>query len=375
VIEHISDTAVVARHYGGASFAAFYDTRVSFADVNGDGLTDSVSVGPMGTSVGLNTGKGFVAPPPVGYGSPAGSPIYSSNLAQVVDVNGDGRADIVSPTGDNIRFEARYGLTTGHFTSPVALPNTWTDCDERTCVPKRSYLFGDYDADGNVDFMRIKWDDGHSSTYFSRPAPERRYVPRDTLVRVRNGLGAETDITYAPLTLASVYRPAANSRNQLLWGRSSPVQDVLGPMYVVARAASSSPQAGNPNAKATVHYRYSGARVQAGGRGFLGFARIETIDANHPDGFIVTSTDYHQAFPYTGFPHRTIKRATSGAYTVRKRRSTCVRPAPASACATRTRVPSPVVSKRRSPMAITATSPPRSWTRSKPNPASHSPPS
>jgi len=46
--------------------------------------------------------------------------------------------------------------------------------------------------------------------------------------------------------------------------------DLLAPSYAVARVSSSSPQAGAPEAMATVHYRYAGAKVQAGGRGFLG---------------------------------------------------------------------------------------------------------
>lgn len=308
-VESVSDEGVVAKRYGLWSFSA--NEAISFADINGDGLTDWISHGTT-TGVpgfGINTGLDLPSSGNLGLG-------VMSSQVQVVDVNGDGLADVVYPRGDNVQFEARYGLANGTFRSAVTLPNTWTGCGDRQCVPTRSYLFGDYDADGNVDFMRIKWDDGDSPTYFSRPAPERRYVPRDVLVGVRNGLGAETEIIYAPLTLASLYRPGVGSRNQLLWGRYSPVQDVIGPMYVVSRAASSSPQAGNPNAKAAVHYRYSGARVQSGGRGFLGFARIETIDANHADGYIVTSTDYHQSFPYIGFPQRTMKRVTSGSYAV-----------------------------------------------------------
>jgi len=50
---------------------------------------------------------------------------------------------------------------------------------------------------------------------------------------------------------------------------------------VVTLWAGGAPQAGNPEALASVHYRYADARVQAGGRGWLGFAEIVSFDPNH----------------------------------------------------------------------------------------------
>lgn len=98
-------------------------------------------------------------------------------------------------------------------------------------------------------------------------------------MRVTNGFGAKTEIAYAPLTLKDAYRPDTNSRNaQSNWGRGSPVQDVLGPMYVAHRVSSTSAQNGDPAAQSTVRYRYNGAKLQAGGRGFLGFREVVTID-------------------------------------------------------------------------------------------------
>lgn len=308
-IREVTDTQVIAERYGTGVF----DGKMSFADINGDGLTDWIAVGQGGAAFGINSGKGFTS------GDTSSDPglfsIITSEL-QVADINGDGRADIVHPTGDFIQFAAHYGTASGGFTSAVRLPNTWTGCSDRTCLSERTYLFGDFDADGGGDYMRILWKDGYSPIYYSRPAEADRFRPRDVITRIINGLGAETDITYAALNNGALYRPGVGSRNSLSWGRGSPVQDLLAPMYVVARAASTSPQPGAPNAKASVHYRYHGARVQAGGRGFLGFTSIETIDANHADGFVVTRSDYHQAFPYTGLPVRTAKRLVTGTYTV-----------------------------------------------------------
>lgn len=114
-----------------------------------------------------------------------------------------------------------------------------------------------------------------------------------------------------------MYRRDTGSRNGLNWGRGSAVMDLLTPNYVVARVASSSPVAGDPSAKASVHYRYAGGRIQGGGRGFLGFREIATVDTNQSGGHVVTTTTYAQNFPYVGMPVQTVKSAVIGqAYAV-----------------------------------------------------------
>ena len=81
------------------------------------------------------------------------------------------------------------------------------------------------------------------------------------------------------------------------------------PTYVVSKAASSSAQGGNAAARARLYYRYAGAKVQAGGRGFLGFREITTIDPNQSGGHVVTTTTYAQNFPFLGLPVQTTKKA------------------------------------------------------------------
>ncbi|MGH8077138.1 MAG: toxin TcdB middle/N-terminal domain-containing protein, partial [Lysobacter sp.] len=304
VIEQTTSGAVTARRYGTGQFSP--NEAMSFADINGDGLSDYILHG-LSTGIpgyGLNTGAGFVSAGNLGFG------VNTSQL-QVVDANGDGRADVVYPSGNAQHFVVRYGMANGEFAAALDMPNTLTQCTESQCLPTRSYLFGDFDGDGNPDYMRVKWDT-YSPVFYSRGGPANRFIPRDVITRVTDGLGAQTDIVYAPLTNKDVYRPGTGTRNSAIWGRGSPVQDLLAPMYVVARASSSSPQAGAPNARATVHYRYTGARLQAGGRGFLGFAYIDTIDANQSGGFVVTRTGYHQNFPFTGLPYLTTKAVKAG---------------------------------------------------------------
>lgn len=302
-VDSLSTTAVVLKLYvkDGIDPQSSY----TFADINGDGLTDGVFMGNAGSPylmAFLNTGTGFV-----GNGELA-LIRNSYRHAQVVDVNGDGRADLVYPDGVGHHFKARYGLTSGLFGYEIDLGNTLIGCSDQACIGSRSHQFIDIDGDGNAEYMRIKWDnDSSSPVAFSRANPEHRFIPRDVLTRVTNGYGAQTDIAYAPLTLKDLYRPDNGTRNTKIWGRGAPVQDVFGPMYVTHRVSSTSPQNGDPATRSTLHYRYNGAKMQAGGRGFLGFREVLTIDPNQTGGYVTTRSKYAQDFPFTGLPVETSK--------------------------------------------------------------------
>ncbi|WP_242113399.1 toxin TcdB middle/N-terminal domain-containing protein, partial [Luteimonas aquatica] len=151
--------------------------------------------------------------------------------------------------------------------------------------------------------------------FLSRAGAASRFVPRDVITQITNGLGAVTQLGYAPLTNKDVYRRGSMLYG-LNYGRGSPVLDFLAPTYVVFKASSSAPQAGNPNAMASVYYRYASARMQGGGRGFLGYRQIDTFDPNHGNSYIVTSTTYAQNFPYAGMPEATVKQVVGSAYQV-----------------------------------------------------------
>ena len=69
----------------------------------------------------------------------------------------------------------------------------------------------------------------------------RRDTPRRPFRRAAQrhsglvGRSVLTVLSYLPLTNGAVYRRDAGSRNALDWGRGSPVQDFVAPMYVVYR--------------------------------------------------------------------------------------------------------------------------------------------
>src|SRR5690606_921095 len=81
--------------------------------------------------------------------------------------------------------------------------------------------------------------------------------------------------------------------------KGAPVLEVNGPAFIVAEVQSSAPTAENTNALSKVEYFYAEAKMQASGRGFLGFNRLTTIDKQTG---ISTTTTYRQDFPFNGQP-------------------------------------------------------------------------
>jgi hypothetical protein len=85
-------------------------------------------------------------------------------------------------------------------------------------------------------------------------------------------------------------------------------------MYVVSQVSSSAPTTANPSGFSTLNYRYAGAKVQGGGRGFLGFREVVTFDGNYTGSgaqncgpgqstcHMASVSTYSQAFPYIGSP-------------------------------------------------------------------------
>lgn len=287
------------------------------ADVNGDGLTDLLwrQDGENGDSllIDINSGAGMRAGTTV-------SGITGRKFMQLVDINQDGRTDIVHLTGSGTseRFRVRIAGPDGVYpTVSTVLPGT-----DIGAIDPQSWFsnFTDLDGDGAVDFGA--WQLGRETSNFRQSrglarngASGDRHIPRDLIAQITNGYGAVTVVQYESLVNGAVYWRDSGSRNELIaqpTDRGSPVQDLLASMYVVASVVSDAPGVGALDRKSRVDYQYRGAKVQGGGRGLLGFREVRSIDANFANDHVVTITQYAQRFPFIGMPVETRKLRVSG---------------------------------------------------------------
>lgn len=327
---------------GGGVNAAFCDTTIgsllsaSLADLNGDGLADVLMRYRVSGSDSnridrfayrLNRGGNNLAN--------ALLPEASTGLVlkrreadrlQLADLTGDKRADLVyqincafpSPctSGANpLKFRrytgAGYGVEEEAANgSPAVLggqnPDRWL------------VLPMDINGDGTAELVRYKADNSTSQNLYVVQS-NLRYGGNDFIVKFVNGLGATHQVIFAPLVNRFVYERAFDGPRKD-YGRSSPVFDVFSPLWAVREARSSSPgcpsdaavciQApANLTATSVVRYSYQGARVQTGGRGFLGFQAIRTEDIQNK---LLTTTEYRQDYPFIGRPSRTIVQTLAG---------------------------------------------------------------
>lgn len=309
------------------SGGSFGGLAVFQADVNGDGLMDLVyqdAQTPTTFWVMLNTGvvnQPNSIPAVNSYKSPvAVTNILNGAYLQLVDINGDGRADLVFPSAAGGTFNYVSLQPDGTFTTAQAVPGGGMTAGGT--LTQWFNLIGDFDGDGAPDFLRVEQAPS-SNLYASRAANGTRYHPRDVITEFKNGYDAATDITYQPLTNEGVYQrggeagyPAVQLDN---YGWGSPVFDLIAPMYVVSQVSGSAPVQTVPTNVSTVYYRYAGGLLQAGGRGFLGFYETWSFDGNdrasEGNQYIVTVNSYAQNYPFIGMPLTTFKMAFTGALT------------------------------------------------------------
>ncbi|WP_445358897.1 RHS repeat-associated core domain-containing protein [Microbulbifer sp. ANSA005] len=217
--------------------------------------------------------------------------------------------------------------------------------------------FVDMDGDGQTDYLEFHGD--HLSVY---KAGDRKVAP-NVIEKITNGLGTETIISYGSTSSSGHFaRPGFGSAMDTYcakvangdsgieswcleykepsyyslynsinedWrkfetvdnisyqtlGKTSPILDVYTTQFLVTRVQSSAPAAAeypgsvNSDALVGVSYFYGRARLQAGGRGYLGFEKIRTLDEQTG---VATTTTYRQDFPFNGLPLRTEQRTASG---------------------------------------------------------------
>ena len=267
-------------------------------DINADGLADIAFMdGGYDWYFMLNTGGSIL--PPVLIASP---PVdENSEKGEFLDVNGDGLPELIYPSLDNDTNAnwVQHTNVAGKVFAAAVVSRMYFG---NPAMGDASILV-DFSGDGMLDNLFF----GEGRSIGSSRAIGQTLQLGENLItgtpsqassvitKITNGLGAIHRFEYQPLT-SSVYTRMKNS-GAVEWGRHSPVFDLSAPVYVVSRYSQSAPVYGNPEALSMTEYHYVGGKIQAGGRGFLGFAEVIAYD---PQNGIRTNTRYRQDFPFTG---------------------------------------------------------------------------
>ncbi|WP_179957465.1 FG-GAP-like repeat-containing protein [Exilibacterium tricleocarpae] len=344
----------ISVHNGDETFSTYTSNvpavpkRARIIDLNADGLADIV-YGQTDTAsewqYRINNGDGFNAPISLGT-------LPKDNQVQFTDYNGDGFPDLIwhDPVAKKM-----YVRTWNHTGFNLALP--WRNTSGNA---KDAHQFVDFTGDGLPDYIYVT-----RNYLFNFPGNNPADQPLNVITRIDNGLGQNTNITYKSLTDSNHYNnidvstreqcsnrpvvffnaqqpreivnycftsfslfyehlnggwelPAGNhsfGKTNPVTGTYQPTLEWRAPVYVVTRVSSSAPAAGdlpgiNASAANNVSYYYGEAKIQAGGRGFLGFHKVKSRDEQTG---VETTTTYRQDFPFIGYPLSTEVRTATGA--------------------------------------------------------------
>ncbi|RZM75328.1 hypothetical protein C3B51_18675 [Pseudoalteromonas rubra] len=173
-------------------------------------------------------------------------------------------------------------------------------------------FFSDYDRNGVPDLM-FRTGDKVLVKFNLDQSPYEGY-----LSGITQGYGNKTQIHYALMSDEAVYKPSSSAHGVPRFAEDQKDSSTFkaqglkvtpingGPMVLVSRVETDSPSSSDDTLISAVEYSYEGAQVQFGGRGMLGFKALTTVNIKDGQQFS-TTTRYHQAFPLTGMPARTIK--------------------------------------------------------------------
>lgn len=266
-------------------------------DINGDGLADFAHRdGEHAWWYRLNTGTGLGEPVRV---SPALEPDLSRR-GQFVDLGGDGLPEFLVPDrsgSDAAEWRTYPNDGGGGFGAEMPTGIRAGDSGEGDVS-----ILLDFTADGLLDHLFLDFEKGQPSEPGTQLHGGRNLLTgspgeaSNLLTSVTSSTGAETRVSYGSLTDPAVYTPFRDA-SETRWGRSSAVFDLLAPIEVVRALTRSAPTLGSAAAVQEQAYYYAGGKVQAGGRGFLGFAEVVTWD---PQSSLRSHARYRQDFPFVG---------------------------------------------------------------------------
>ncbi len=266
---------------------------VRVADFNGDGLQDVAYVRNDAWYYRISDGTTLLEERPMS--NLTGNLTTADNrrdFNQFVDLNGDGRADVLHATSTS-NWDIYFSRPTNE--------GDWVIFEKRGSwsFPNQAVIrFGDVNGDGKLELLTST---GSSwAVRYNRPGI-KEYVVKT----ITNGNGVKTDISYSPMTDSDVYVfPYSESLEH-----PETMSPVYG-MFVVDRVQTDSNEEFGLVKRMAVSYEYGGMLIHRKGRGSLGFQMLRTTDEQSG---VISETRYAQEFtdaeyPKTGMPVYSEKR-------------------------------------------------------------------
>ncbi len=296
-------------------------------DVNGDRFTDLVYAGStfndtLKLSTFLSNGENFEN----GI-EQVGAQAHSTDRCNLVptDVNGDGMQDlVVANTDASASYLLSCYLSVGDgFAAPQNLPQT-SGTSGGIPMPV------DLNGDAMYDLLYAVSEQGFDDYYYNFSIYEATSTYPSLLETIENNVGGLVEIHYRPLTDSSVYSrppladtaflPASSQVNTIngatygigtssvsIGGTSYPIVDVELPVYAVSEYVKSC----NQGDAYGYSFFYSGAKMNRGGYGWLGFESKSNYDTSLNT---IGVTYYEQEFPLIGMiDHTTMYRMSDSA--------------------------------------------------------------
>lgn len=291
VLESTCTSAGIWKYVNGAFVRPAYSAPVFaepiFLDSNGDGLTDILGKEGAEWVLYLNTGAAWTKKPWRGGD-------WSHKGLRALDWNRDGKQDLMISKYAAWAKRAVWQVMVssgGGFGHPQ--DSGFNDgAHEEARYTSAQFL--DLTGDGIEDL-------------FFRDSDEKNHrlvraftVGQSMLTGITDGYGMETAVGYLPLSLMgdsylghSDEGLEPEDRNKLH------IRDFQSAIPVVRFFAQDTGRvlSGGRSVKVATSYRYKGAKVDAHGRGFLGFAEVRASNANTG---INTVNHHKQSFPFTG---------------------------------------------------------------------------